>query len=85
MVAVNKSETPILGAIQESIKTGDVEKKTKFHVLPKSNHDIILGRRFLYDNIKTIDFETGEIIFKGAEGAVAGAKISSTNGRESKK
>ena len=85
VVAVNTSETPILGAIQESIRIGNIEKKTKFHVLPNSNHDIILGRKFIYDNMKSIDFETGKIIFKETEGGVTRAKISSTNGRESSK
>ena len=44
-----------------------------------------MGRRFLYNNIRTIDFETGKIIFKETEGGVTRAKISSTNGGESRK
>ena len=78
VVAVNQSETSILGAIQEKIRLGTVEKTVKFHILPKSNHDIILGRKFIFENVKLIDFEKSEVTFQEAEGRVAKAAICSS-------
>ena len=82
IVAVNQSETHILGAIQKTIEIAGLKVPAKFHILPESNHDVILGRKFIFDNIKSIDFEGAEVTFKRTEGVDPKARISCMRGEK---
>ena len=57
IVAVNKTETKISGMIRQKIRIGNLDTNVKLHILPESNHEILLGRDFINEYIPSCSFE----------------------------
>ena len=46
------------------IRIGEYETRVKLNILPDAHHEILLGRDFLSQHVKTLNFATNEITFK---------------------
>ena len=82
IVSVSLNETRINGMIEEQLKIGSLETSVKLHILPNISYPIILGRDWIAQYVKSIDFDTREIEFRDEEGKVFTADINSINEQE---
>ena len=62
IVAVNTTETAVAGLIRARIKIGKFSGVANLNVLPEANHEILLGRDFLWENGIDILFSSGKLI-----------------------
>ncbi len=67
IIAVNKTAAAVTGSIKEILKIGDFQAEITVHILPQSNHELLVGRDFISSFIhrlniqdNTLDFIEGE-------------------------
>ena len=75
IVAVNKTETKISGMIRQKIRIGNLDTNVKLHILPESNHEILLGRDFINEYINFINVTEKTISFKNSDDMQRAANI----------
>ena len=82
IIAVNNSETKIRGVARIRLDVMGVTVEWDFHIINGMSSNIILGRDFINNNIKSIDIEKGVVNIRDINGDACAVTI---GGRKAKK
>ena len=81
IVSANMSESPVKGCINVPIVIGQLKMDVELNILQGCNYDVILGRNFINENVKSINVGAREVLFLNDKGEVRKAELLSRQKR----